>query len=240
MPGRRAGRPLGRAAGRGDERGRRERQRAPGRLDEVTDLTVERLAGISDEQAAFGATWAGFRVTLAFRFGRWSSHIREHAIQIEKTFDMIGHVPDERARLVRQPAGGLRARRIGGLRPYRRRWRRRADRAGGRRGEGRRRVGPGRGGVASRPGRGAHAVLQAGRGSTRRTRSRGSGTWWAGAADRVAASIEAGDPGRWSPRSARTSTNSTRASPGSCRRAARPGTRWWSRRRATRRCDPSR
>jgi hypothetical protein len=71
------------------------------RLEEVTDLTVERLAGISDEQAAFGATWAGFRVTLAFRFGRWSSHIREHAIQIEKTFDMIGHVPDERARLVR-------------------------------------------------------------------------------------------------------------------------------------------
>ena len=72
-----------------------------GRLDEVTDLTVERLAGISDEQAALGATWAGFRVTLAFRFGRWSSHIREHAIQIEKTFDMLGHKPDERARLVR-------------------------------------------------------------------------------------------------------------------------------------------
>jgi hypothetical protein len=71
------------------------------RLDEVTDRTVERLAGMSDEQAGFGATWAGFRVTLAFRFGRWSSHIREHAIQIEKTFDMIGHVPDERARLVR-------------------------------------------------------------------------------------------------------------------------------------------
>jgi hypothetical protein len=71
------------------------------RFDEVTDITVERLAGITDEQADFGATWAGFRVTLAFRFGRWSSHIREHAIQIEKTFDMIGHVPDERARLVR-------------------------------------------------------------------------------------------------------------------------------------------
>jgi hypothetical protein len=71
------------------------------RMDEVTDLTVERLAGITDEQAGFGATWAGFRVTLAFRFGRWSSHIREHAIQIEKTFDMVGHVPDERARLVR-------------------------------------------------------------------------------------------------------------------------------------------
>ena len=68
----------------------------------MTDLAVERLAGISDAQAGFGATWAGFRVTLAFRFGRWSSHIREHAGPgIEKTFDMIGHVPDERARLVR-------------------------------------------------------------------------------------------------------------------------------------------
>ncbi len=71
------------------------------RLDGITDLTTERLAGMTDEQAALGATWAGFRVTLAFRFGRWSSHIREHAIQIEKTFAMVGHTPDERARLVR-------------------------------------------------------------------------------------------------------------------------------------------
>jgi DinB superfamily len=71
------------------------------RLDGITDLTTERFAGGPDEQLALAATWAGFKVTLGFRLGRWSSHIREHVIQIEKTFAMVGHVPDERARLVR-------------------------------------------------------------------------------------------------------------------------------------------
>ncbi len=40
-------------------------------------------------------------MTIGFRFGRWSSHIREHAIQVEKTFAMLGHEPSEPARLVR-------------------------------------------------------------------------------------------------------------------------------------------
>lgn len=71
------------------------------RLDEILDLSVERLAGLPDDRLDLGARWSGFPVTVGFRLGRWASHIREHAIQIEKTFAMIGHVPTEPARLVR-------------------------------------------------------------------------------------------------------------------------------------------
>jgi len=71
------------------------------RLDTILDLSAERLAGLSDERSAYGSRWAGFAVTIAFRFGRWSSHLREHTIQIEKTLAMLGHQPAEPARLVR-------------------------------------------------------------------------------------------------------------------------------------------
>ena len=71
------------------------------RLDAVTDLTSERLAGMPDDRVDLGSRWAGFAVTLGFRFGRWSSHIREHVIQVEKTFAMLGHEPNEPARLAR-------------------------------------------------------------------------------------------------------------------------------------------
>lgn len=71
------------------------------RLDRCLDLTTERLAGLPDERSATGARWAGFAVTIAFRFGRWSSHIREHTIQVEKTLAMLGREPEEPARLAR-------------------------------------------------------------------------------------------------------------------------------------------
>jgi DinB superfamily len=71
------------------------------RLDTIIDLSVERIAGMPDDRLAIPTIWSGFPVSLGFRYGRWASHIREHSIQIEKTFTMIGHVPDERARLVR-------------------------------------------------------------------------------------------------------------------------------------------
>jgi DinB superfamily len=71
------------------------------RLDGILDLAIERLAGLPDDRLDLAARWSGFPVTIGFRFGRWSSHIREHTIQVEKTFAMIGHVPDEPARLVR-------------------------------------------------------------------------------------------------------------------------------------------
>lgn len=71
------------------------------RLDDILDLSTERYAGLPDDRLELAARWAGFPVTIGFRFGRWSSHLREHTIQIEKTFAMVGHVPTEPARLVR-------------------------------------------------------------------------------------------------------------------------------------------
>jgi hypothetical protein len=71
------------------------------RLDGILDLSAERLAGLPDDQLAIPTRWSGFPVSLGFRFGRWASHIREHTIQVEKTLALVGQVPDEPARLVR-------------------------------------------------------------------------------------------------------------------------------------------
>ncbi len=71
------------------------------RLDAILDLSAERLAGLPDDRLAIPARWSGFPVKLDFRFGRWASHIREHAIQVEKTLALLGYVPSEPARLVR-------------------------------------------------------------------------------------------------------------------------------------------
>ena len=71
------------------------------RMDAVLDLSAERLAGLPDDRVALGSRWSGFPVTIGFRFGRWSSHIREHSIQVEKTLALLGRAPTEPARLVR-------------------------------------------------------------------------------------------------------------------------------------------
>ena len=42
-----------------------------------------------------------FAVEIGFRIGRWSSHLREHTIQVEKTLAMLGHTPTEVDRLIR-------------------------------------------------------------------------------------------------------------------------------------------
>jgi hypothetical protein len=71
------------------------------RLDATLDVSAERLAGMPAERLAYGCRWSGFAVSLGFRLGRWSSHIREHTIQVEKTLAMLGRVPTEPERLVR-------------------------------------------------------------------------------------------------------------------------------------------
>ena len=71
------------------------------RLDETLDLSAERLAGIPDERLAHGARWSGFAVPVGFRLSRWSSHIREHTIQVEKILAMLGRTPSEPERLAR-------------------------------------------------------------------------------------------------------------------------------------------
>ena len=72
-----------------------------GRLDAILDLGSERLAGLPDERLDRGARWSGLPVDIAFRLGRWSSHIREHTIQVDKTLAMIGRAPTEAERMVR-------------------------------------------------------------------------------------------------------------------------------------------
>ena len=71
------------------------------RLDAILDLSVERLAGLADDRLELGGRWSGFPVTIGFRLARWASHIREHAIQVEKTYAMLGYLPSEPARLAR-------------------------------------------------------------------------------------------------------------------------------------------
>lgn len=71
------------------------------RLDAIVDLSGERLGGLDDDRMAIPSRWSGASVTLGFRLGRCASHIREHTIQVEKTLALLGHVPDETARLVR-------------------------------------------------------------------------------------------------------------------------------------------
>jgi hypothetical protein len=72
-----------------------------GRLDEVVDRSTERLAGLPPERLALGTRWMDFAIDIGFRLGRWSSHLREHTIQVEKTLVMIGHTPTEVDRLIR-------------------------------------------------------------------------------------------------------------------------------------------
>lgn len=71
------------------------------RLDELIDRSTDRLAGMGEERLAAGARWSGFAVDVAFRLGRWGSHLREHAVQVEKTLVMLDRRPTEVDRLVR-------------------------------------------------------------------------------------------------------------------------------------------
>jgi hypothetical protein len=71
------------------------------RLDEVLDQSTERLAGLPADRLAYGTRWVGFALDIGFRLGRWSSHFREHTVQVEKTLVMIGHTPTEVDRLIR-------------------------------------------------------------------------------------------------------------------------------------------
>jgi hypothetical protein len=70
------------------------------RLDAILDLAAERLAGLPDDRLELGARWSGFAVTVGFRLARWSSHIREHTIQVEKSFALLGTARTEPERLV--------------------------------------------------------------------------------------------------------------------------------------------
>ncbi len=68
--------------GRGDGhagRGPSPARRAPGRIDRCGWPACPPIG------SRYGTRWAGFAVDIGFRIGRWSSHFREHTIQVEKT-----------------------------------------------------------------------------------------------------------------------------------------------------------
>ena len=71
------------------------------RLDACLDEWALRLGSTPDDQLTRPALWSGTPVDIAFRFGRWSSHIYEHTIQLDKTLDWLGRQPTEVERIVR-------------------------------------------------------------------------------------------------------------------------------------------
>ena len=88
-----------------------EETAADGSLDEVRrrvhaeiDDAASRLAGIGDAELEMAARWSGQVLTVGFRQGRWSSHMTEHTIQVDKTLVMLDRPPTEVARLIRRIA----------------------------------------------------------------------------------------------------------------------------------------
>jgi hypothetical protein len=71
------------------------------RFDAIVDLSAARLAYLDDEGLARPARWAGIPVTVGFRLGRWSSHVVEHTLQLDKTLLALRRSPSEVERLVR-------------------------------------------------------------------------------------------------------------------------------------------
>ena len=70
------------------------------RLDDLLDLETAHMAGLDDAQLAARAKWSGVWVDVGFRMGRWSSHMREHTVQVDKTLVMLAWTPREVDRLV--------------------------------------------------------------------------------------------------------------------------------------------
>lgn len=72
-----------------------------GRLDDVIDRGASSLAGLTDAQLSQRARWSGIPVDVGFRLGRWSSHVIEHTVQLDKTLDWLKRRPSEADRIVR-------------------------------------------------------------------------------------------------------------------------------------------
>ena len=71
------------------------------RLDELLDAAAGRLGALTDDELGRRARWSGIALDVGFRIGRWSSHLVEHTLQVDKTLVMLGRHPTELERLVR-------------------------------------------------------------------------------------------------------------------------------------------
>ena len=74
------------------------------RLHLALDEAAARLRDLTPDELALAARWSGLPVTIGFRQGRWSSHIAEHTVQVDKTLAWLGREPSEVERLVRRLA----------------------------------------------------------------------------------------------------------------------------------------
>jgi hypothetical protein len=74
------------------------------RILDTLDEAARETADIDDGELGLTGRWSGKPVTIAFRQGRWSPHIAEHTVQIDKTLVMLGRPPTEVDRLVRRVA----------------------------------------------------------------------------------------------------------------------------------------
>ena len=75
------------------------------RLHQVVDEAAASLVDLRPEEMDIGARWSGLPVTVGFRQGRWSSHMAEHTVQVDKTLVWLGRQPSEVERLVRIVSG---------------------------------------------------------------------------------------------------------------------------------------
>ena len=71
------------------------------RLDETVDQSAAVFASLGAEDLAVRARWSGLPVDIRFRVIRWTSHMREHTVQLEKTLVFIGRPTTEVERLLR-------------------------------------------------------------------------------------------------------------------------------------------
>jgi hypothetical protein len=71
------------------------------RLDDILDLSAGQLAHLEDDDLGRPARWSGIPVTVGFRLGRWSTHVLEHTVQLDKAMLALRRRPSEVERLVR-------------------------------------------------------------------------------------------------------------------------------------------
>ena len=75
-----------------------------GRVHGALDAAAASLIDLTPDGLALVARWSGMPVTVGFRLGRWSSHMIEHTVQVDKTLAWLGRQPSEVERLVRRLA----------------------------------------------------------------------------------------------------------------------------------------
>ena len=71
------------------------------RLHRAQDEAAAGLIDMTTDELGLAARWSGLPVTVGFRQARWSSHLIEHTVQVDKTLMWLGRQPSEVERLVR-------------------------------------------------------------------------------------------------------------------------------------------